>query len=88
MFKNCFPHEIVATLVTFIYSSQQKHHILEKLVLTRPLTYVIDAFDYNLINDLTSVPIDQNHPLVDDKTFILELNFNCLKHLYASNNIM
>ena len=78
----------MTTLVTLVNGGEQKHHILKELVLARPLADIVDSFNNDLINDLTSVPVDQNNPLIDYESLILELNFNRLKHLNASNNIV
>ena len=41
-----------------------------------------------MVNDLTCVPIDQDHPLVDQVSFLLELDVNRFQHLYASDDVM
>ena len=88
MFQDCLTHEVVAALVTLVDRCQQEHHVLEQLVFARPLADVVKTFHNDLINYLARVPVDENHPLVDNKTLVLELNLNCLQHLNTAHNVV
>ena len=88
MLQNCLPEEVVATLVTFVNGSQQKHHVLEQLVFAGPLADIVDSLDYDVVDDLAGVPVDQNNPLVYHESFILELDLDCLQHLHAPHNVV
>ena len=61
---------------------------LKKLVLVSPLAKVTDSFHDYLVNDLRSISVDQDDPLVDNIALLLELNLDRLQHLHATNDIV
>lgn len=56
--------------------------------LAGPLANIIDTLNDDVIDNLTSVPIDKDNPLIDNESFVLELDLNCFKHLHTSDNIV
>lgn len=64
--------------MAFINGGKQEHHIFEEVTFAWPLTNIIDTFHNNVIDNLTGISIDENNPLVNNVSFILELDFYCL----------
>lgn len=81
-------HEVVSTLVTLVNSLKQEHHVLEELASVVPLTYCIDSFDDDLVDDLSRVSVNQSDPCVNNVSFHSKLNINSFEHLDTSNNIV
>lgn len=88
MVNDSFSHEVMATLMTFIYGLKQKHHVFVKLASGVPLAYLVDSFDDDLVDYFAGVSADQGYPLVDKVPFLSKLNFDCLDHFDSSHNIM
>ena len=74
--------------MAIVNSLKQIHHVFVELPSAMLSSYAVDTFDDNLINHFTCVPVYQNHPLVDQVSFLYEFNFDSFQELYASNNIM
>jgi len=88
MVDYCVSHEVVATLMALVNGSEQKHHIFIELTSVVPLTYLIDTFHDDLVNNFACVPVYKCNPSVYNIFLNSKLNFNCLKHLNASNDIV
>ena len=88
MVNDSFSHEVVTTLMTFINGLEQKHHIFVELTSGVPLAHLVDSFHNDLIDYLTGISADQGNPLVNEESFLSELNFNGLDHLDSSHNIV
>ena len=78
MINNRSSHEVMASLMTFINSGKQIHHIFKELSSLVPLPHIIDSFNNDLINDFTCISIDQNNPLINHMLFCPELYLNSL----------
>ena len=74
--------------MTLVDRCQQEHHVLEQMTLAWPLANIVDTLNDDIVDDFTCVPVDQDDPLVDDETFVLELDFDGLQHLNTTNDIM
>lgn len=74
--------------MAFVNGGKQEHHVFVELALGVPLANAVDAFDDDLINHLTGVPVNQRDPLVDQISFLVELDLNCLQHLNTSYDVM
>lgn len=88
MVNDSLSHEVVTTLMTFIYSLEQEHHVFVELASGIPLTHLVDSFYDNLVHYFACISADQGDPLVDQVSFLSELNFNCLDHLNSSHDIV
>ena len=81
-------HKVIASLMAIINSLKQIHHIFIELASAMLSSYTIDTFYDNLINHFTCVSVYQDHPLVDQISFLYEFNFNSFQEFNTSNNIM
>ena len=88
MVNDSLSHEVVTSLMTFIYGLEQEHHVFVELASGMPLTHLIDSFHDNLVHYFAGVSTDQGYPLVDEVSFLSKLNFNCLDHLNSSHDIV
>ena len=88
MINDGLSHEVMATLMTFINGLEQKHHIFVELASGVPLAHLVDSFHDDLIDYLAGISADQGNPLVNEESFLSELNFNGLDHLDSSHNIV
>ena len=77
-------HEVMTSLMGLVDCGEHEHHIIEELCLDRPGTNISDTLGDGFIDSLTSVPIDQSDPLINNKSFRPELKVDGLKHLNAS----
>lgn len=78
MLKNSLSEEVVSSLMALINCGKQEHHIFKEVTFAWPLTNIIDTLHNNIIDNLTGISIDENNPLVNNVSFILELDFYCL----------
>jgi len=74
--------------MTFVNGLEQKHHIFVELASGVPLTYLVDSFHNDLIDDLAGISADEGNPLVDEESLLSKLNFDCLDHLDGSHNVV
>jgi hypothetical protein len=88
MIYDCGSHEIVAALVSLVDGRKQKHHVFVELTSIVPMADLIYSFDDDLVDDFSSISVDQSDPGVNDVPLELEGDFNRLKHLNATNDIM
>ena len=58
MVNDRFSHEVVTTLMTFVNGLKQEHHVLVELASGIPLTYLVDSFNDDLIDDLAGITAD------------------------------
>jgi hypothetical protein len=81
-------HVIVTSLMTLINSAQQVHHVFKELASLIPLTNLVDSFDNNLVDDFTSIPIDEHNPLIDKVSLRFKLDIDSLEHLDGSHDVL
>ena len=74
--------------MAIVNSLKQIHHVFVELPSAMLPSYAVDTFDDNLINHFTCVSVNQDHPLVDQISFLYEFNFNSFQEFNTSNNIM
>lgn len=88
MVDDSCPHVVVSSLMAFINGAEQVHHVFKELASLIPLANTVDSLDYNLVNDLTSVPIDEHNPLIDEVPLCPKLDVDGLQHLNASDDVV
>ena len=58
MVNDSFSHEVVTTLMTFIYGLQQKHHIFVELASGVPLAHLVNSFYDDLVDYFAGISAD------------------------------